>query len=282
MKNTLHTNNGSALRALATATLLLAIPAAALNAQTYVWQGGDGSFEDDNWAPSAGTGGEFSGTAVITNGTVTAIGFQASYVSGISIGAGGHLRAAEYVELNHASQGLTIDISGGGSLSLAGWSFGFGTGLSVTGGGTINLDASTYLYMQTANFAGSVNLKFDGSDYGYGEGYSSVYGAYLDFEQLTFGIDMYTPSVGVTLDNLEAGTHALIHAVNLVDTGSDFFVAGGNSAAGASLYWGEADDGSGAMVLYADIVTSSVPEPATYAAIAGLALLVYVIVRRRR
>ncbi|RRJ98176.1 PEP-CTERM sorting domain-containing protein [Opitutaceae bacterium TAV4] len=36
------------------------------------------------------------------------------------------------------------------------------------------------------------------------------------------------------------------------------------------------------MVLYADIVTSSVPEPATYAAIAGLALLVYVIVRRRR
>jgi hypothetical protein len=262
------------LAAAAAAALL----ACSLVAGTSAWNDpGDGNWnETSKWTPnSSQTDGQIANGATVTingvEGMQTYANFSVTNNSGLRLinmhadndgqvitGTLTMTNATLYVEGSDSGNKLTME-SGGILLTDT----------------TVNIDAGSSLYIHwgTIGLSGNTILNFNGnSESGsLGPGYLGA-GSTLTFTD-------FTGKINLNLNNVPDGDYSLLSAESFSGITPDGLFAAitvtGDSASRAEVYVSEEFDDLRVKI-------SSVPEPAAFAAFAGLAILAWALTGRRR
>lgn len=208
-------------------------------------------------------------------GTVTVGGTAASTISGSGTNAGYHLAASTTFNVANVTGNSATDLLISGVLvNQDGTHTGLGS-LLKTGLGTLTLSgANTYAGTTTVN-SGTLATAATGT---FGSGNITVATANLTLGNNTSIGDLATltfDSGSSTISLNFSGTETLGAVYDSVT--STFLSAGTYDAAQLNTFFGSSNfSGIGSISI------SAVPEPATYAALAGLAILGFAALRRRR
>ncbi|MDR1284292.1 MAG: hypothetical protein LBK99_26260 [Opitutaceae bacterium] len=260
---------------LAAALLALAAGSAAFADTTALYTGLDGPKDWANPAtwnnglPGPGNDAYIKTEIIIYSGTTV---YDVDYIDidhRLTIESGGAL-AGGYVNIEGGGTGEVIIRSGATfnptDLRLERSVLNLGTGVTIRGSGTFTWGSNDY----------STTIIIDGS----GAANGTVFFSYGQAKLLNewYGDEM----ASLWLDNFADGVFTLIHAGSysgFTQTDLDKIPLRGTSAQYASVSF---DETRGLLLTISGSGSTAVPEPAGYAALAGLALLAWVALRRYR